>query len=207
MQRRTNNLGNENKTTGNKGNVNIIYIEEIGSSLAIRCRGNTIPQQQKEVRSLPARAQKHVRPRSTRLVLRRLPPCGHPCLPHRPPHEPATRTSQPSLHLSHPCCLVHVRQHEWFTGSHPHKRRPEAPHSTHEAPTVPTSPPATRTSQSSLHLSHPCCLVHVRQHEWFTCAHPHKRRPEAPHSTHEAPTVPTSPAGWYWPSPDAPPKG
>ena len=78
-----------------------------------------IPQQQKEVRSLPARAQQHARPRSTRLVLRRLPPCGHPCLPHRPPHEPATRTSQPSLHLSHPCCLVHVRQHEWFTGSHP----------------------------------------------------------------------------------------
>ena len=49
-------------------------------------------------------------------------------------------------HPLHPCCLVHVRQHEWFTGSHPHKRRPEAPHSTHEAPTVPTSPPATRTS-------------------------------------------------------------
>ena len=39
MQRRTNNLGNENKMAGNKGNVNIIYIEEIGSSLAIRGRG------------------------------------------------------------------------------------------------------------------------------------------------------------------------
>ena len=32
-------------------------------------------------------------------------------------------------------------------------------------------------------------------------------RHPSPHSTHAAPDVPTSPAGWYWPSPDAPPKG
>ena len=62
-----------------------------------------IPQQQKEVRRLPARARQHVHPRSTRPVLRCLPPCVHPCLPHRPPHEPTTRTSQSSLHLPHPC--------------------------------------------------------------------------------------------------------
>ena len=42
MQRRTNNLGNENKMVGNKGNANIIYIAEIGSSLAIRGRGLNI---------------------------------------------------------------------------------------------------------------------------------------------------------------------
>ena len=35
-------------------------------------KGN-IPQPQKEARSLPTRAQQHARPRSTRLVLRRLP--------------------------------------------------------------------------------------------------------------------------------------
>ena len=42
MQRRTSNMGNDNKTADNKGNVNIIYIEEIGSSLAIRGRGMNI---------------------------------------------------------------------------------------------------------------------------------------------------------------------
>ena len=42
MQRRTSKLGNDNKTADNKGNVNIIYIEEIGSSLAIRGRGMNI---------------------------------------------------------------------------------------------------------------------------------------------------------------------
>ena len=38
MQRRTHTNGSGNRTVGNKGNVNIIYIEEIGSSLAIRGR-------------------------------------------------------------------------------------------------------------------------------------------------------------------------
>ena len=61
------------------------------------------PQQQKEVRHLAARAQQHARPRSTRPVLRCLPPCVHPCPPHRPPHKPTTRTSQSSLHIPHPC--------------------------------------------------------------------------------------------------------
>ena len=42
MQRRTSKLGNDNKTADSKGNVNIIYIEEIGSSLAIRGRGMDI---------------------------------------------------------------------------------------------------------------------------------------------------------------------
>ena len=42
IQRRTSNLGDDNKTADNKGNVNIIYIEEIGSSLAIRGRGMSI---------------------------------------------------------------------------------------------------------------------------------------------------------------------